>query len=494
MKVYEILEKIQFGNPVAEYDAQLQNYFLRTNIFRQVISGSAEVVAGDKGTGKTAIYQHLRHSYKQIPELYGTEILSGFNLSGEPLFRRLGDEQVLTEGQYITLWKMYIISLAGNWLLKNYRGNRSATLIKVESLLSKIGLLSVDDTAGSVFSRLMGWLRLNATPKAVGMDVSFNEYGIPVFTPKIELGKVEQKEEERVEIISHEEAFEIINSALYEKKVVLWIALDRLDEAFVGRPDIEALALRALIRTFMDMDYSHLRLKLFVRKDLFRKITRDGFVNLTHVHARQKEIVWNNEDLLGVLFHRLKNNGDIFRRLGINPQKLTPIQLFYVMFPQRVYVQGAETWIWMLNAIRDGNDVKPPRNLIDLCIMAQEEQLRVETHKEREYAVNQPLIEADTLKKAAVQLSKQRIIDTLLAEYGEDVKIAIRAFQNSKAEHNEQSLSDLFGFDVVATRLVIDVLTSIGFLEKTRGDVYKVPALYRPGLNITQGKAFPNGS
>jgi len=492
MKIYEILQKIQFGNPVAEYDTDLQNYFLRTNIFHQVVSGSAEVIAGDKGTGKTAIYQHLRFSYKQIPELYGMELIAGFNLSGEPLFRRLGDETKLTEGQYITVWKMYFLSLAGNWLLKNFRGQKSTKSSRVESLLSKIGLLTVDDSAGTVFSRLMSWLRLNITPKAVGMDVSFNEFGIPVFTPKIELGKAENQDEANAETISHHDAFEVLNSALAERNVVLWIALDRLDEAFVGRPDIEALALRALTRAFMDMDYSHIRLKLFVRNDLFRKITRDGFVNLTHVHARRKEIIWNDEDLLAVLAHRLKNNPEIFRTVGINVNKVSDKQIFHIMFPSKVYQQGAGTWNWMLNAIRDGNGVKPPRNLIDLCVMAQEGQLRIETHKSREYAINQPLIEADALKNAAVQLSRQRIEDTLLAEYGEDVKTAIKAFQNSKAEHNEESLADLFGVEVAAARLIATVLTGIGFLEKAR-DCYKVPALYRPGLNITQGKAFPNG-
>ncbi len=151
MKVHDILQKIQFGNPVAEYDADLQNYFLRTDIFHHVVSGRAEVIAGDKGTGKTAIYQHLKFSYKNIPELYGVELLAGFNLSGEPLFRRLGDEKKLTEGQYVTVWKMYFLSLAGNWLLKKFRGQRSPALSKVEGLLSKIGLLSMDDFCGKRF-------------------------------------------------------------------------------------------------------------------------------------------------------------------------------------------------------------------------------------------------------------------------------------------------------------------------------------------------------
>jgi hypothetical protein len=243
----------------------------------------------------------------------------------------------------------------------------------------------------------------------------------------------------------------------------------------------------------MDLSYDNLRLKLFVRNDLFRKITREGFVNLTHVHARRKEIVWDDEDLLAVITQRIRNNPEIFRTIGINLTRASNKQLFNVMFPYKVYPgpQSSTTWNWMLNMIRDGNWVKPPRNLIDLCIMAQEEQLRHERHTPREYAVNIPLIDAEALKKAAVRLSKQRIEDTLMAEYGEDVKTAIKAFRNGKAEHNEETLAALFGVEVVAVRLIAKVLTDIGFLEEGR-DIYKVPPLYRPGLNITKGKAFNN--
>jgi hypothetical protein len=145
----------------------------------------------------------------------------------------------------------------------------------------------------------------------------------------------------------------------------------------------------------------------------------------------------------------------------------------------------------MLNQIRDGNWVKSPRNLIDLCIMAQEEQLRRDRHAPRKLAENVPFIVMDALKNAAIRLSKQRIEDTLMAEYGEDVKIAIKAFRNGKAEQDEESLALLFGVDVAAARLIATVLSDIGFLEQD-GELYKVPPLYRPGLNITKGKAFNN--
>ena len=492
MKIHDFLQQMQFGNPVAEFDRGLENYFFVTDAFRYVTSSAVDIIAGDKGTGKTAIYQHLKRSYKQIPELDGVEIIAGFNPSGEPLFRRLGDEEKMTEGQYITVWKMYFLSLAGNWLLKKYRGQNSPAQRKLEDLLSKLDLLSIDDSVGTIFNRLLNWLHLNATPRSIGMDFSFNEFGVPCITPRIELGEGNAEETKAPEIISHKETFDVLVAALKEKKITLWIVMDRLDEAFVGRPDIEALALRALIRTFMDLDYINIGIKLFVRNDLFRKITRRGFVNLTHVNARRKEIIWDDEDLLVMLGQRIKNNAELFRTIGINTSRTNNHHLLDAIFVHKVSSgrYAPTTWHWMLNQIQDGNWIKSPRNLIDLCIMAQEEQLRSERRAPREYKENIPLIEKDALKKAAVRLSKQRIEDTLMAEYGEDVKIAIKAFRNGKAEHDEESLAILFGVDVAAARLIATVLNDVGFLEQC-GDLYKVPPLYRLGLNITKGRGFP---
>ena len=111
--------------------------------------------------------------------------------------------------------------------------------------------------------------------------------------------------------------------------------MDRLDESFVGRPDIEALALRALVRVFLDLRaYDNVCLKLFVRNDLFRKITKDGFVNLTHVSARKKEIVWDDNDLFAMLCQRIRKNDEILRTIGL--YRAGDRQLFNAIFPAHV--------------------------------------------------------------------------------------------------------------------------------------------------------------
>ncbi len=68
----------------------------------------------------------------------------------------------------------------------------------------------------------------------------------------------------------------------------------------------------------------------------------------------------------------------------------------------------------------------------------------------------------------------------------------IEKFRDGKAEHSAKSLSDLLGLPEQSARTAIKPLLEIGFLEEV-GSSFKIPMLYRDGLNITQGKAFETG-
>ncbi len=46
----EICKKLEFGNPVAEYDGGLPNYFFVTDAFRYLISGKVDIIAGSPPT------------------------------------------------------------------------------------------------------------------------------------------------------------------------------------------------------------------------------------------------------------------------------------------------------------------------------------------------------------------------------------------------------------------------------------------------------------
>jgi hypothetical protein len=270
--------------------------------------------------------------------------------------------------------------------------------------------------------------------------------------------------------------------------IKVWVLFDRLDEAFSGRPEVEVPALRALMRTYLDLaSQANLKLKLFLRKDLFRKITHGGFVNLTHINARRIDIVWDDEDLIDMVVRRLLQNKKL-KSLLPNPEDNELV--FSALLPAQIDVgeRKPNTRTWIMGRIRDGNNNRPPRNIIDLLNKSKESQVRREQRDERQVnAEIGPYIEADAVKRAIVQLSEQRVQDTLLAE-ADDLAEVITSFRDGKSEHNVETLRATLGSGV-NFETTVRALVDLGFLEGF-GQNYKVPMLYRDGLKIKQGKAF----
>jgi hypothetical protein len=416
------------------------------------------------------------------------EVVPGFNPAGNPVFQRLAHIGQLSEGQYVSIWKTYLLSLVGNWLLELYESNLTQRMRELDSLLIQVGLRSSDDSAETIFSKLINVFNRLMRPTSAELAFSISETGIPVIAPKLEFASPPASADPP-NIVPHERALSELNAVMDEVDLTVWVVLDRLDEAFQGFPAVEIPVLRALLRTYLDMlAYPRVRLKLFVRNDLFRKVTQGGFVNLTHVNARKVEIVWDEEDLLNLFSRRTRESDEFVSELGLAGKSDT--EIFDRIFPKQVD-QGSRrptTWSWIMSRIRDGNGIKPPRNLIDLIIKAKESQIRSEERSSRVVSDDQPIIEADSIRRAHRTLSEQRVQDTLLAEAADFVPM-IEKFRDGKAEHNSTSLANLLGVGENHVRNLVKPLSEMGFLEEVGGS-FKVPMLYRDGLQITQGKAF----
>jgi hypothetical protein len=484
--VKDILQHLDLGSSVAEHDEALEAYFVETGTFRALVEDRRDTIAGDKGTGKTAIYRILQKRYPSL--LKDVEVLAGFNPVGAPVFQRLTEGEPFEEGQYVTIWKAYVLSLVGNWVLTVNEGGFSHKMKELDRLLKRTGLSSADDSANTVFSQIVNLARRLTNPKSAEIQATITPEGLAVIAPRIELG-----DDPDEQLVRHDEALRLLNDVLDEVGFSVWVVLDRLDEAFQGFPQSEVPALRALLRTYLDLsEFDRLTLKLFVRKDLFRRIIEGGFVNLTHINARKAEIVWDEEDLFALLCRRLRENTEFVHALGL-PSTVSDDELFYALFPRQVDLGSRRptTWNWILARIGDGNGIRPPRNLIDLVGKAQEAQQRREQRAARTFDPDDNeggLIQSDAIKRGLEALSKERVEDTLLAEAGEHAAL-IENFRDGRAEHNDESLAVALSVPRDSVRPTIKPLLEIGFLEQT-GETFKVPMLYRGGLSITQGKAF----
>jgi hypothetical protein len=485
----ELLQKLTIGNSVAEFDIHLKEYFLETQIYLDFVKGRYDLVSGDKGTGKTAIYRIIKEKYRSIPELRNVELISGFNDSGNPVFQRLSQATVLSEGQYITVWKNYIVSLVGNYILDIYEDSLTNKMKELDRVLVALGLKSRDSSAVTVFSMITNLLKRLSHPSAAEVQVSVTESGMPIIVPRVEFTDIVEQEVSNQKIINSEDALQLVNTCVEETGLEIWVILDRLDEAFAGYPSLEIPALRALLRTYLDLQaFENIKLKLFVRNDLFRKITSGGFVNLTHVNAKRVTLDWQSEDLFSLLCQRIKNSNEFLSLLNLSVT--TPNDVFFnILFTRQVDI-GAKrptTWKWILSRIRDGNSLLPPRNLIDLINLTHKTQIRREERSPRTYSPDIPLLEPDSIRRALESLSEQRVQDTLIAE-NEHMARFIDLFRNGKSEYDLSSLKKLFAQNEETFDKSLQELRAIGFLEQV-GENYKIPMLYRDGLNLTQGKA-----
>jgi hypothetical protein len=486
LKTLTALKALDLGNSVAEFDGALERYFVETEAFSALSKGKIDIVAGDKGTGKTALYRILKERYATIEGMEDVEIVPAFNVQGSPIFQRMSEGEPLTEGQYITLWKAYFISLAGNWLLTLYEDALSDTMFELKSMLRDTELLRESDSPSSVFTGVLTLFRRLTNPESAEMAIAVTAEGLPVTSGRITFRKEDTGPKS---LVPHDEALELLNRALLEANLNIWLIMDRLDEAFAGLPSAEIPALRALLRTYLDLTpYSHLNLKLFLRRDLFRRIVGETFVNLSHVNARRYEIRWDDESLRHLFDLRLKENEELLQL--ISSTDADPQTLFGQIFPEQVDPGDRKpiTWAWIMSRIRDGNDVKSPRNLLDLIARARESAIRTQERLRSAYDPASPLLTSESIKQGLRQLSELRVLDTLLAEAGTQSYL-VDKFRNGKAEHNMETLQSTLEMSGVEFKKAVQFLQDIGFLESV-GATYKIPMLYRDGLGVTQGKAF----
>ena len=246
MEVKELLADLDLGSSVAEHDAALEKYFVETETLESLINDRVDVIAGDKGTGKSALYRILNQRRNTLPELADVEVVSAFNPTGTPVFQRLTEGDVLTEAEYIRVWKAYFLALAGNWILEIANSSCTADMERLHAILTGAELRTSDDSPRGVFSKIMAGLlkafRLRSAEGAA--KVPFVE-----LSGKLEFAvdSVSSKDNR----FDHDEALQVLERVLAEMDIKIWLTLDRLDEAFQGRPELEYPVLRALFGALM---------------------------------------------------------------------------------------------------------------------------------------------------------------------------------------------------------------------------------------------------
>lgn len=494
MNKKELLGQIDFGQRIAEDEGSaLATYFVETDNWQRLLRGEIDVVYGPKGSGKSALYSLL---ITRTNSLFDRSILlaPAENPRGTPAFSDLLADPPASEREFISLWKIYILSLLCS-VFDEYEFN-GPNASEVRRFLEAEGLIKGKSDLRSLVRRSFDYVKsFFRPPVSVEYGVKLDPYTQhPTgFSRKITFAEPSAADE-KAGAKSVDALLAVANAALGEREsFTLWVLLDRLDVAFVESTALEQNALRALFRVYLDIGgLERLRLKIFLRDDIWRRITESGFREASHI-TRTVTINWDRTSLLNLMVRRLLHNQPIVKYYGIEPTAVfatlvSQEDLFYRLFPEQVESGSnkSSTVDWMLDRTADGTQQTAPREVIHLLNT-------LRTRQVERFQLGQPeppgelLFEQATFKEALPEVSKVRLTQTLYAEYP-DYREPLEELRGEKTSQTAETLSHIWKIPVDDAQKRAEVLIKIGFFER-RGLAYWVPFLYRDALELVQGSA-----
>ncbi len=493
------LERLNFGARTAEDEADaLANYFVQTDQWKRMLRGEIDVVYGPKGSGKSAIYTLLQN-HKDYLFANNIMMATAENPRGATIFRSLVPDPPMSERSFIELWKIYILCILGSKFREFDLSKASSR--QVVGRLVELELLPPEGGLARLFRAARDFARryMPRSPSSVTVNATLDPVTglvLPSLTADFSNASSGDSQRHRVEF-NVDELLEEANSALSEEGFKCWILFDRLDVAFEESRDLERNALRSLFRVYNDLrGLSSIGLKIFVRDDIWRRITSSGFAEASHI-TRTVTIKWDNESLMNLAVRRLLSNACIIDLIGDAPDEILKSierqrDMFYKIYPQQIDSgpNKPDTFEWILGRTKDGAGVNAPRELIHFLTELRDEQIR---RLERgEFVPPGPqLFDRSVFKAALKAVSDARLTQTLLAEYSE-LRTYIMALRGEKTLHTLDSLARIWAIAVPEAHSHAGLLVSAGFFEQ-RGSKeqpqFWVPFLYRDALDMVQGTA-----
>jgi hypothetical protein len=504
-KAAELLGELDLGVSIAEIDTLLETARVETSAFGDLLNDKIDLVPGTKGSGKSALFRmfvdflpaHLLKSRKVV-------IAHGVQKHGDNVFHAFKDQfEHLTEDDFVDFWCIYLTSLAHEQFVKaklyqKFLRIADAEIQRFREACAKAHIPEIK--APKSLSDILAWT-LNVlstwTPRLkYKLPQHAGEVEVDLFGKRIETtsAKAEDKRNEVPRFIT--EVKDRLNDILKRADLSIWLMIDRLDEIFPRRTDLETRALRGLLRTMRLFTTDTVRIKIFLRDDMLEEVVSspEGFTALTHITARRADTLqWSEDQILTMLVKRLfagKAMANYFKidRDRLNASQEYRVECFYKVFPPTVHSgsKQSSTLHWIYTHTMDGKGVVTPRDVLDLITNAKQEQQ--DEFNQTPESESPSLIGSKAIQHGLEELSKHKRHTYLKAEFPH-LWPYIEKFEGGKTEYDTEALQELLGkkWDVICNDLL-----SIGVLGKrTRGDqvTYWFPYVYRKSLGLTQGRA-----
>lgn len=483
-----VLRRLDFGGIVAEHDNLLTQCFIKSPELDELTQDKKDLILGAKGAGKSALWKEIKDNQSNYPELYNVNFRLIANPNGDPEFREvlkaISSEEFPDYDELRTAWKLYFLSQF--WKATSDSLPPSRDKQNLENDFKKYGIIQSESNRLKVaFAYSLAKaraLRQIDVKWTEGLSLSFSDEDL--------------KAGGSAAAIPFNDLAQQLNDLSTASDQRFWLILDRLDEIILGDEERENIVLKGLLLAYRDFsDYPSLRLKIFLRDDVYQRVTSLGhFPALTHVRSRAAgPIRWQHEDLLHLLTKRLAENKILNEYLSTNkpplPTPLSRREYFYRIFPEKVDKgRAADGFKWVFDRIIDGNGVATPRDLLSVFDAAKSIQIDQFTRDNIELPL-EILFSEDTMRKAVRKVATDNLETRIYAEYP-DLLLHIKAFTNDKADHNEETLARILGNDYAS---ILPRLERVGFIYKRSRNginMWTIPFFYSFALDIKRGAAF----
>lgn len=490
-----LLGTIRVGHRVAEDETEeLAKYFVETSQWHKLAAGEIDVIYGAKGTGKSALYSLLANNESDFLNR-GVVLIPAENPLGASAFQGLLDGAEQDENSLVYIWKLYILQLIAAHLRKV--NENSEVSVKLIASLERVGLLPKAYTLSALFARAKGYIQNLSLkePEEVEYQLGLDaDTGLPTANRKAKYSPGDGKR--RLSALPVNDLLQFANDGLLAANLKVWLLFDRLDVSFSTSPELEKAALRALFRVYADLKpMLQITAKIFVRKDIWQRITEGGFREASHI-IKTDTIEWDRDGLLNLVVNRLLNNEELLKYLNLTKSAVSgdlEAQESFVarIFPAKVDTgKNPDTLDWVFSRVQDGSKSTAPREVIHMLECLINNQL-----KKLEQGKAEPdgeiLFDRAVFKDSLAQVSKVRYEQTLCAEYP-DLKNYTELLRGEKSEQRIESLSRIWSETQDKAAAVADKLVATGFFEARNEKglpTYWVPFLYRDALKLVRGKA-----
>ena len=320
MERLALLKELSFGSRVAEEETQhLASYFVETYQWSRIERGEIDIIIGEKGTGKSAIYTLLT---AKTDVFFDKNILlvAAETPRGNTVFKDLVANPPTSEHEFIVLWKLYILALAAERLRDLGFSDKNAQ--KLCDTLEDAGLLPKEFDIRAILRSVYGAAKRLLSAEALEITGTVDpNTSFPIATGKITL-REPIDDRSRIGFISVDGLLRAANNSLSQMGYKLWVLFDRLDVAFAETLDLEANALRALIRVYADIrGLDFIGLKIFLGEDIWKRVNEGGFRESSHL-TRVDTLRWTNEYLLNLIVRRILINDVLVKEFDIDREAI----------------------------------------------------------------------------------------------------------------------------------------------------------------------------